>query len=496
MSTSHEILCAENITKEFYGVKALDNVSIRLNSGEVHAIVGENGAGKSTLMKILAGIYHADSGAIYIKGEKKNFHDPLDAINCGITLIHQELMPVKDMTVSENVFLGREPTGKFLHLVQRSRMQQATKEILAKMNISIDPKAKMRELHVAETQLIEIAKALSYETDILIMDEPTSSLFDHETENLLKLIERLKNQGVAIVYISHKLDEVFRVADQITVLCDGKYMGTYLAADTTNERLLTLMAGREMSSLFPPRIPHKIGQEKLRLSKLEGNGFSNINFHINEGEVIGIAGLMGSGRTEILESIFGLQKITGGALYVNGKKATISSPQDALAQKIALVPEDRKLEGLNLLASVKHNLTYPSLKNYCKGNIVSRRAENEAANKITQVMGIKTSGSGQSVNFLSGGNQQKVVIGKWMLTEPDIILLDEPTKGIDVGAKYEIYGLINQMAAEGKSIIVVSSELTEIIGVCDRIIALKEGHISGEFVNQNIAMDEILKYMV
>jgi inositol transport system ATP-binding protein len=487
------VLKLEDISKSFPGVKALQNVSFDVKRGEVHALMGENGAGKSTLMKIIAGIYKPDTGSIQLNGQQVNIRSEREAMSMGISMIHQELMPIKEMTVADNIFLGREPDFKlFKGVVNKRQLYEKTNELFEQIGIRLNPRLPMKQLSVAETQLVEISKAVSFSSSVMIMDEPTSALTDREVEKLFDLIHMLAAKGVSIIYISHKMDEIFQVADRITILRDGQYIGTSHSKDINKDKLITMMVGRELSDIFLKRA-HRAGEVCLEVEHLSKQGqFQDISFQIRKGEILGIAGLMGAGRTELAETLFGLRKADSGEIRIRGEKVTIDSPQTAISKGIALVPEDRKGTGLNLLASVKENLSLPNMSSISTFGFISGGVECKEAEDQINSLKIKASNMNQTVGDLSGGNQQKVVIGKWLIRDPDILILDEPTRGIDIGAKSEIYQLINQLAAGGKAVVMISSEMPEIIGLSDRVIVLCEGRLISEFNKEEISQEKIM----
>ncbi len=491
------ILEMKDIYKSFPGVKVLEGVNLRIRPGEVHALMGENGAGKSTLMKILMGIYKADQGDIILQGQKTEMHGPRDAMDKGISMIHQELNTLLDMEVAENVFVGREIVKKGfsgLKLVDLGRMRAETGQYFEEMNIHIDPRARMRTLSVAEMQLVEIVKAISLNSKIIVMDEPTSAITEKEAQVLFEQIDRLKKQGVAIIYISHKMDEIFRISDTITVLRDGQWIGTKPASELNDDSLIKMMVGRELTDIYPKESA-PIGEEILRVEDLSrGKKVRKASFTLRKGEVLGVAGLVGAGRSELVETIFGLYPKTGGAIYLNGEKVEIKSPREAIQHKIALITEDRKLTGLNLIGSVKENISAVSLKKLSPRGIVDKRQENEIAEKYIKDLKIKTPDQNAIVGNLSGGNQQKVVLAKWLLDQPDIIIFDEPTRGIDIGAKRDIYLLINELAKEGKGVIVISSEMAEVMGISDRIIVMCEGEIKGDIPREDFSQELIMSH--
>jgi inositol transport system ATP-binding protein len=484
----------EGIFKEFSGVTVLRDVKLSVARGEVHALMGENGAGKSTLMKILSGIVQKDGGTISLKGEPVSIRTPREALTLGISMIHQELNPVRAMTVSENIFLGKEPCHRFTTVVDRKRQRAQTLELFREIGVPIDPDTKMADLSVAEMQLVEIVKAISSNSEIIIMDEPTSALSDREAGRLFDIIRELKAKGISIIYISHKMDEIFRICDTITVLRDGQYITTRPARELDHDTLVKLMVGREISQLFPTANAPK-GEISLEVEGLAKEGvFKNISFKVRRGEILGVAGLMGAGRSEVLETIFGFRSANAGRIRINGRQVSIKSPADAIRHRLALITEDRQQTGLNLKASVKDNITLVDLKNFSRfGQVIDFKKENDAADAAIAELRIKTRNRNQIVRTLSGGNQQKVVLAKWLLNEPEIIILDEPTRGIDIGAKSEIYKIITQLAAAGKTIIMISSELEEIMGLCDRAIVLAHGRITAEFTRDAFSQEEILK---
>lgn len=491
------VLELKNIYKSFPGVKVLEDVTLQVRPGEVHALMGENGAGKSTLMKILMGIYKADQGSIFLEGKETVIHGPKDAMSKGISMIHQELNTVLDMEVAENVFVGRELLKKGfekLKIVDIARMREETGKYFREMNIDIDPRAKMRTLSVAEMQLVEIVKAISLNSRIIVMDEPTSAITEKEATVLFAQIERLKKQGVAIIYISHKMDEIFRISDTITVLRDGQWIGTKPAKELDNDMLIKMMVGRELTDIYP-KDPVEIGDVILEVKNLSrGKKVRDASFSLRKGEVLGIAGLVGAGRSELVETIFGLYPKTGGQIFLHGKKVHIKSAADAIKNKMALITEDRKQTGLNLIVSVKENIASVSIGKLSNHGIVNDKKINEVSEKYIKELKIKTPDGNAIVGNLSGGNQQKVVLAKWLLDEPDIIIFDEPTRGIDIGAKRDIYLLINNLAKEGKAVIVISSEMAEVMGICDRILVMAEGRINGEVQREEFSQEVIMGY--
>ncbi|MDR2159072.1 MAG: sugar ABC transporter ATP-binding protein [Treponema sp.] len=486
------VLTMNNITKSFSGNEVLHSVSFDLKAGEVHALVGENGSGKSTLMKILMGIYRGDGGTVRLFGEELVFSGPAQALEHGIAMIHQELSPVLDAEISENIFIGREIRDRPGFLVNVREMRRQAAELLTQFSLDLNPMTKMRVLSVGQWQLVEIIKAISCNAKIIIMDEPTSAITGKETELLFEQIRRLRSQGVSIIYISHKMEEIFKISNRITVLRDGNYIGTRNTGELNTGELIKMMVGRELSDVFPKKnVP--LGDVVLRAGGISlGNKVKQIGFELRKGEILGIAGLVGAGRSELVESIFGLRKKDGGTIEINGRPVTIRHPRDAVRQSIALITEDRQMTGLNLRTSVSNNITIVSIKNLARHGLLNRRREQECAASFVDRLRIKTPGIGTRTLSLSGGNQQKVVIAKWLVGDPSIIVMDEPTRGIDVGAKRDIYLLMGDLAEKGKAIIMISSEMPELIGMCDRIIVLTEGKLTGEFERDRFSQEDIM----
>jgi inositol transport system ATP-binding protein len=486
------ILKMENITKAFPGVVALNNVVLKVRKGTVHALMGENGAGKSTLMKILIGIYTPDSGTITYKDEKVTIASTNIALNMGISMIHQELSPIPYMTVAENIFLGREPVNRY-GLINKKKMVENTKALFAKLELHINPNSLMKELSIANTQMVEIAKAISYDSSLIIMDEPTSAITEKEVDHLFKIIRSLKEDGVSIIYITHKMDEVFKISDDITVFRDGCHIQTIPAAETNKEGLISMMVGRELSNIFPKE-DAEIGDVILSVRNITRKGkFQNVSFDLHRGEILGFAGLMGAGRTEVMECIFGIEKYEEGEIYINNNKVDIKTPQDSIKQGMALLTEDRKLTGILSVLSVKDNMVLASIDKYRKGIFLNKKEINFICEKEKDKLEIKTPSIEQIIKLLSGGNQQKVLISRWLLTSPEILILDEPTRGIDVGAKAEIHRLMSKLAQEGKAIMMISSELPEVLGMSDRVIVMHEGRISGEFLRGDVDQAKIMQ---
>jgi ribose transport system ATP-binding protein len=482
----------EYITKKFPGVLALDKVSIDLRKGEVQALVGENGAGKSTLMKILTGVYEPDEGRIIYKGKEIKITNPHEAQYQGISIIYQELNLIPHLTVAENIFIGREPLLYSL-VVDKKKLNKMAKEILNMLHLDIDPNTILKELSVSKKQMVEIAKALSFKSEIMIMDEPTSALSESEIDELFKIIHRLQNEGVGIIYISHRLEELKHIVDRITIMRDGKCIGSYDYKNITLDEIIAKMVGRSLDNKFPQRRTHR-GEKLFEVKNLTRKGIlNNISFELFRGEVLGIAGLMGSGRTELARAIFGADKIDSGKILLNGKTLTIKSPVDAIKSGIGYITEDRKIDGLALKLPVDTNVilaTAKAVSNFI--GILIKNKKREITKKYVDELNIKTPHLEQLVKFLSGGNQQKVVVAKWLCRHSRILLMDEPTRGIDVGAKYEIYELIKALVTEGVGIIMISSELPEILGLSDRILVLHEGNLTGILNKSEATQEKIL----
>ncbi|NUK30211.1 sugar ABC transporter ATP-binding protein [Parageobacillus sp. VR-IP] len=492
MSKDH-VLEMIDITKEFPGVKALDGVQLKVKKGTVHALMGENGAGKSTLMKILIGIYTPDKGKIIFDGEELKFSNIKQALDKGISMIHQELSPIPNMTVAENIFLGREPSYGFTGWVKTKELEEKTRRLFERLGIHIDPNTKMSDLSIANTQMVEIAKAISYNSKLIIMDEPTSAITEKEVHHLFNIIRALKKEGVSIIYITHKMDEVEQITDEVTVLRDGKYIGTRPSNQISKDELIKMMVGRELNQIFHKK-PAQIGEVALSVKGLTKKGkFEDISFEVRKGEIVGFAGLMGSGRTEVLESIFGITRPDSGEIYINGNKVNISSTKDAIKYGMGLLTEDRKLTGLFLPLSVQDNMITVTVDQYAKAGFLQQRKIHDDCQRLTEQLAIKTPSLQQLIKYLSGGNQQKALIARWLLHDPDILLLDEPTRGIDVGAKSEIYNLIFELARKGKAIVVVSSELPEILGLSDRVIVMHEGRKTGELTREEATQERIMQ---
>ncbi|AUW44979.1 sugar ABC transporter ATP-binding protein [Rhizobium leguminosarum] len=480
------LLSAEGVRKEFPGVVALDDVQFRLKRASVHALMGENGAGKSTLMKILAGIYTPDKGDIRLKGIEIQLKSPLDALENGIAMIHQELNLMPFMTVAENIWIRREPKNR-LGFIDHGVMHRMTEELFTRLNIAIDPDIEVRFLSVANRQMVEIAKAVSYNSDVLIMDEPTSALTEREVEHLFRIIRDLKAQGIGIVYITHKMNELFEIADEFSVFRDGRYIGTHASTDVTRDDIIRMMVGREITQMFPKEeVP--IGEVVLSVKDLCLNGvFKNVSFEVRAGEILGVAGLVGSGRSNVAETLFGVTPASSGSIELYGKPVAISSPTEAIRNRLAFLTEDRKDTGCLLILDILENMQIAVLQDrYVKGGFVQQGAVEATCEDMAKKLRVKTPNLYERVENLSGGNQQKVLIGRWLLTNPRILILDEPTRGIDVGAKAEIHRLVTEMARDGVAVVMISSEMPEVLGMSDRIMVMHEGRVTG-FLNRDEA---------
>jgi ribose transport system ATP-binding protein len=492
MCAQEPILCVRGVTKRFAGVVALDGVSLELRKGEVHALCGENGAGKSTLMKIMSGVHLADAGEIVFKGRPCRYLSTLDAQADGIAIIHQELNLVAHLSVAENIFLAREPRkGPF---VDRRRMRAEASALLARLKLDVAPDALVKSLSVAQQQMVEIAKALSLDAEVLIMDEPTSSLTESETACLFEIINELKREGVAIVYVSHRFDEFRHIVDRVTVLRDGRYISSALLADTTIERIIADMVGRSLDDAFPARSRTPQETALLSVTGLRREGaFGPLGFELRRGEILGFAGLMGAGRTEVARAIFGADPIDGGTIVLGEQAITVRSPIDAIRHGIAYLSEDRKSLGLAVRMPVAANLTLANMAAVAgRFGFIDFKAEDAAARKYIEALAIKTPSPAQIAQNLSGGNQQKLAIGKWLFRDSKIIFFDEPTRGVDVGAKYAIYQLLDRLAAEGIGVVLISSELPEIMGMTDRVVIFREGEITGVVKTTETSQEEIM----
>lgn len=486
------LLEMRNIVKMFPSVRVLNQVNLMLKKGEVLALMGENGAGKSTLMKILMGIYTADEGEIFLEGKSVDFHTPREAMQAGIAMVYQELNPILDMSVYENIFAGRE--RKKYGFVDKKAMQQEATELLQRLEIPVSSTTLMRELSVAQMQLVEIAKALSMNSRIIVMDEPTSAITETEAELLFRQIQRLKQEGIGIIYISHRMDEIFRISDSIVVLRDGQASGYGSTAQMTEQQLIQWMVGREITEIFPKK-EHPKGDCVLEVEHLvRGRQVQDISFAVHSGEVLGFAGLVGAGRSEVMETIFGITPAQQGVIKLHGKTVNIRNTRQAIVNKIAFVTEDRKQTGLNLIGTITENTTIVTIEKFARTGFLNKKREEEVTLNYMKSLRTKANGPKQLVQTLSGGNQQKVVLAKWLLAKADVIIMDEPTRGIDIGAKSDIYALIDELAEQGKAVIVISSEMTELMGVSDRIVVMCEGHLTGELLRNDFSQEKIMAY--
>ena len=499
---SEYILQMKDIEKVFPGVVALDKVSLNIRPGKIHALMGENGAGKSTLMKTLFGIYLKDGGTITYLGEEVNFTNAKDGIDAGISMIHQELHPIRMMTIGENIFLGRYPRTK-LGFIDHKKMYDDTEKLLKEVGLDEDPRTYLKDLTVSQMQSIEIAKAISQDSKIIIMDEPTSSITEAEANILFGIIDELKKRNIAVIYISHKMDEILRISDEVTILRDGQYVGTWDAKELTTEKIIANMVGRELDGMYPDKTNIVSDEVVLKVENMTSSNplsFKDASFDLHKGEILGIGGLVGAQRTELIEAIYGMRTKVSGNMYLNGEEIEINRPKDAINKGIALLTEDRRGNGIFGVLSVEDNVAIASINQFVKKNGLLDEAgiKKVVAESIDQ-LDIKTPSGKAKIRNLSGGNQQKVIISRWLANSPDILILDEPTRGIDVGAKYQIYEIINELAANGKSIIMISSELPELLGVSDRIIVMCEGRVSGELkaseTNQEEIMDLATRFM-
>lgn len=495
MDNREIILDIKNITKTFPGVKALTDVSFQVKKGSVHALVGENGAGKSTLIKILTGVYKADSGHFLFKGEEAHVTKPLEAQKLGLSVVHQEIKLSETLTVAENIFLGR-PFMTKAHLIDWKRLRVEAKKLLESLNVDLDVNREVFRLSIAQKQIVEICKAMSFDSDLIIMDEPSATLTDKELDCLFNIIDILKEKGVTVIYISHRMEEIFRIADMVTILRDGTHVETLPVADVDRPKLIAMMVGRDLANEYP-KLEAEIGDVALEVKNLSTKKLlHDVNFNVRHGEIVGFSGLVGAGRTETARAVFGADKRTSGEIYINGEQVQINSVIDAIKHKVALAPEDRKQQGLVLMHSVNYNTSIVNLDQVCTGGLLDAKKEKALAQKYIDVMGTATPSTEQEVRLLSGGNQQKVVLSKWLAVDSDILFFDEPTRGIDVGAKAEIYKLMCQLAQQGKAVIMISSDMPELIGICDRIYVMREGTISGCVDRADFTQERIMEFAV
>ncbi|MFD0050905.1 galactose/methyl galactoside ABC transporter ATP-binding protein MglA [Actinomycetes bacterium NPDC127524] len=488
------LLEMQNLTKKFPGVIALQDVTLRVKAGTVHALMGENGAGKSTLMKCLFGIYSVDEGRVLLDGQEVQFSTSKQALESGVSMVHQELNQVRQRNVMDNIWLGRYPKKGIF--IDEKKMYEDTVAIFKNLDIKVDPRSKVSTLSVSEMQMVEIAKAVSYHSKIIVMDEPTSSLTEREVEHLFRIIKKLQSDNIAVIYISHKMEEILQISDEVTIMRDGRSIATKPADELTTDEIIKLMVGRDLSHRFPDKVNHP-GEVILKVSGLTAvtqPSFNNVSFELRKGEILGIAGLVGSKRTEVVEALFGMRALTSGTIELHGKKIVNNSPQDAIKNGFALVTEERRTTGIFPELSISFNSIIANLPRYkTKGVFLSDGKVHEDTSWVINSMKVKTPSQKTPIGSLSGGNQQKVIIGRWLLTNPEILLLDEPTRGIDVGAKFEIYQLINKLAADGKGIIMISSEMPELIGVTDRILVMSSGKAAGIIDTAAASQEEIMR---
>lgn len=492
MSSSEYILEMIDVNKAFPGVQALDNAQLKLRPGTIHSLMGENGAGKSTLMKCLFGIYIEDSGIITIDGDNSKFETTKQALENGVSMVHQELNQVLKRNIMENIWLGRFPMKGFL--VDEKKMYEDTKLIFERLGIKLDPREEVGTLSVSQRQMVEIAKAVSYDAKILVLDEPTSSLTDSEIELLFKILFQLREEGVGIIYISHKMEEILRISDEVTVMRDGKWVATEPADELTTNRIIQLMVGRSLENRYPDKkhVPGDVMMEVKDLTGMYEPTVKEASFKLRKGEILGISGLVGSRRTEMLELIFGSATIKSGDIIINNKSQINRSPHDAIKHKMGFVTEERRATGIFGKMDITSNAVIANMNNYIKRGLIDEKQMREDTQQVIDGLNVRTPSHKTLIGNLSGGNQQKVIIGRWLLTDADIYLLDEPTRGIDVGAKYEIYQIILNLAAEGKSVIMVSSELPELLGVCDRILVMSNGRVAGVDEVENLDQEKIM----
>jgi len=487
------MLRAQSLRKDFGGLTVLHPTTVEFRPGEVHALMGENGAGKSTLMKVLAGLYRPDGGHVEWRGTPVEFASPHAALEAGIAMIHQELMPIPDLTVAENITLGREPVGSFGR-IDRTAQRLRAKQLLRELEVDLDPELPMRRLTLAQTQVVEIAKALGREADVVLMDEPTAALSDQEVAALFRAIARLKARGVSVVYTTHKMDEVFRLADRISVLRDGRLVSTEAASELSPAKLIALMVGRELADIFPARST-PADETLLEVSGLTREpAYRDVTFTVRRGEVVALAGLMGAGRTEVASALYGLQPASTGSIHFKDRGLLVKSPADALAAGIGMVTEDRKGQGIIPALGVGENITLSSLRRFARGPLIDRSADRTAAREQIGAFAVKASSPAQPIAQLSGGNQQKALLARSLLDDPDLIILDEPTRGIDIGAKAEIYALIQKLARQGKGVLLISSELPEVLALAHRIIVLRQGSVAATLDAASTDQETVLRH--
>lgn len=488
---SEYILELKGITKIFPGVKALDRVQFQLKAGEIHALIGENGAGKSTLIKVITGVHKPDEGEIFINGERVSFRGPRDAQNAGIAAIYQHVTAYPHLTVTENIFMGHEIVKN--NIVQWKEMNKEASELLAKLDADFLATDEMQSLSVAQQQMVEIAKALSMNANIIIMDEPTAALSKNESERLYEVTEKLRDDGASIIFISHRFDDIFRLASRVTVLRDSKYIDQFDIEGVTEKELITAMVGREINDMFP-KIDVKLGDDVLRVEGLSRTGyFKDVSFNVRQGEILGLTGLVGARRTEVVEAIYGITKLDKGHIYLNGEEIHVKGPRHAMELGIGLLPEDRQQQGLILDWGLGRNVTLPIMKETSNRGITNEAKERKLSKELLETVAVKALSIFDKASSLSGGNQQKVVVAKQLASELKVIILDEPTKGVDVGAKAAIYEIIGELAKQGYAIILISSEMPEILGLCDRVVVMCEGRVTGEFDRREVTQEKILE---
>ncbi|WP_035769287.1 sugar ABC transporter ATP-binding protein [Butyrivibrio sp. NC2002] len=488
------------VSKSFPGVKALDNVQLAVRPGTVHALMGENGAGKSTLMKCLFGIYKMDAGEVLIDGQKVIINNPDEAMKMGIAMVHQELQPVPARSVGENMYLGRFPVWKFgpFQIINHKKMYEDTEKWLNEVDMHFDARAQLSTLSIGQMQSVEIAKAVSHDAKVIIFDEPTSSLSDNEVETLFKIMENLRKRGVAMIYISHKMDEIKRIADDVTVMRDGTYIGTWPAKDLTIDDIIAKMVGRELTNIYPAkdRTPGEVVMEVKDLSSIHERSFQNVSFNLRKGEILGFGGLVGAQRTELMEGLFGIRNLSKGEVIIHGKKVVIKNPKDAMNAGIGMITEDRRARGIFGCLSIKDNVGVSVYNKFLKAGFILDHAKiNKVVDESINKLRIKTPSSKEHIANLSGGNQQKVIVSRWLANDPDILIMDEPTRGIDVGAKHEIYEIMTDLAKQGKAIIMISSEMAELLGMSDRVVVMCNGKKTGEIDTEDeMTQEKVMSY--
>ncbi len=490
----------KGVCKSFPGVKALDGVNLSVRPGTVHALMGENGAGKSTLMKCLFGIYKMDEGKIFLDGQETTIKDPDDAMEKGIAMVHQELQPVLARSVAENMYLGRFPTHNYgpLKVIDHKKMNEETSRWLSELGLDYDPKALLSTLSIGQMQMVEIAKAVSHEAKVIIFDEPTSSLSDKEVDFLFKVMNDLRDKGVSMIYISHKMDEIKRISDDITIMRDGTYVGTWRASELTTDEIIAKMVGRELTNIYPEH-NHEIGEvvmECENITSIHEKSFRGVSFNLRKGEILGFGGLVGAQRTELMEGIFGIRHLAAGTVKIHGKEVTIKKPADAMAAGIGMITEDRRGSGIVGCLSIKDNVGISVYNKFLKsGFVLDHPSINKVVNDSIDKLSIKTPSMNEQIQNLSGGNQQKVIVARWLANDPDILVMDEPTRGIDVGAKHEIYEIMEDLAKEGKAIIMISSEMPELLGMADRICVMCDGKLTGEIsAKEDMTQEKVMSY--